>query len=204
MSAREVQGQKASAREVFVQQPAHADVSVSPLREDTICSVKTRRDYALETAEDGFYEPADTSMLPLTRVDAADLLRVLRQLEVIAKRQVPRIAFKVKGRILFLDLSEIVAVQAEGNYVLLRHRPNPYLLRESLSSIAEKLKPYGFIRIHRSVVVNISAVEEIQRLPTGEYRLRVKGGKEYLVTRTYKDNLRDLAQLWVGSERIPG
>jgi two-component system LytT family response regulator len=115
----------------------------------------------------------------------------------------PRIAFKAKGKILFLDLAEIVAVQAEGNYVLLRRPPNPYLLRESLSYMAEKLRPYGFIRIHRSVIVNISAVEEIQPLPTGEYRLRVKDGKEYLVTRTYKDNLRDLAQLWVGSERLP-
>jgi len=53
----------------------------------------------------------------------------------------PRIAFKAKGKILFLDLAEIVAVQAEGNYVSLRHRPNPYLLHESLSSMAEKLKP---------------------------------------------------------------
>ena len=116
--------------------------------------------------------------------------------------QVPRIAFKTKGRILFLDLAEIVAVQAEGNYVSLRHQPHPYLLHESLSSMAEKLRPYGFIRIHRSVVVNISAVEEIQPLATGEYRLRVKGGKQYLVTRTYKNNLRDLADLWVGSERL--
>jgi two-component system LytT family response regulator len=101
-----------------------------------------------------------------------------------------------------LDLADIVAVQAEGNYVLLQHRLNPYLLRESLSSMAEKLKPYGFIRIHRSAVVNISAVEEIQPLPTGEYRLCVKGGKNYLVTRTHKHNLRDLAQLWVGSDRL--
>jgi two-component system LytT family response regulator len=116
----------------------------------------------------------------------------------------PRIAFKAKGRILFLDLAEVVAVQAEGNYVSLQHRPNPYLVHESLSSMAEKLKPYGFVRIHRSVVVNISAVEEIQPLPTGEYRLRVKGGEEYLVTRTYKANLRDLAQLWVGSEHLCG
>jgi DNA-binding LytR/AlgR family response regulator len=151
---------------------------------------------------EALHEAAATSLLPVTRMDAADLMRVLRQLEVIAKRQTPRIAFKAKGRILFLDLAEIVAVQAEGNYVSLRHRPNAYLLRESLSTMAEKLKPYGFIRIHRSVVVNISAVEQIQPLPTGEYRLRVKGGKEYLVTRTYKDNLRDLAQLWVGSERL--
>jgi DNA-binding LytR/AlgR family response regulator len=116
----------------------------------------------------------------------------------------PRIAFRAKGKILFLDLAEIVAVQADGNYVSLLHRPNPYLLRESLTSMAEKLRPYGFIRIHRSVVVNISAVEEIQPLSTGEYRLRVKGGKEYLVSRTYKDNLKNLAQLWVGSERLPG
>ena len=205
MSAREIQDQKAIAREMFVQQAAHAnaDVSVSPVRRNTTCSIKSRRDYTLEsTSKDGFYEPANTSLLPVTRIDAANLIRVLRQLEVIAKRQVPRIAFKAKGRILFLDLAEIVAVQAEGNYVSLLHPSNPYLLRESLSSMAEKLKPYGFIRIHRSVVVNISAVEEIQPLPTGEYRLRVKGGKKYLVTRTYKDSLRYLAQLWVGSERL--
>ena len=116
----------------------------------------------------------------------------------------PRIAFKAKGNILLLDLADILAVQAEGNYVSLRRRTNPHLVHASLSSMAEKLKPYGFIRIHRSVVVNISAVEEIQPLPTGEYRLLVKGGEQYLVTRTYKDNLRDLAQLWVGSERLCG
>ena len=157
-------------------------------------STKSKRSYTPQAAEDQYFEAVDTSLPPVIRVDAASLMRVSRQLEVIAKRQAPRIACKAKGRILFLDLSEIVAVQAEGNYVSLQHRPNPYLLRESLSSIAEKLKPYGFIRIHRSVVVNISAVEEIQPLPTGEYRLRVKGEKNYLVTRPYKDNLRDLAQ----------
>jgi len=152
------------------------------------------------TDKDGLDCPTDTSSLPLGRVNATNLIRILRQLEVTAKRGAPRLAVKAKGRILFLDLDEIVAVQAEGNYVSLLHRPSPYLLRESLSSMAEKLKPYGFIRIHRSVVVNISAVEEVRPLPTGEYSLRVKGGKEYLVTRTYKRNLRDLAQLWVGCE----
>jgi len=103
-----------------------------------------------------------------------------------------------------LNLADVLAVQAEGKYVSLQHRLNPYLVHESLSSMAEKLKPHGFIRIHRSVVVNCSAVEVIQPLPTGESRLRVRGGKEYLVTRTYKHNLRDMAQLWVGSERLCG
>jgi DNA-binding LytR/AlgR family response regulator len=206
MSAHEIQDQKAIAHEMFVQEVAHAnaDVSASPLRGTTICSTKSRRDYALESTADEFCEAADTSLLPVIRIDAANLMRVLRQLEVIAKRQAPRIAFKAKGSILLLDLADILAVEAEGNYVSLRHQRNPYLVHESLSSMAEKLKPYGFIRIHRSVIVNISAVEEIRPLPTGEYRLRVKGGKEYLVTRAYKHNLRDLAQLWVGSEQLCG
>ncbi|MFZ0884281.1 MAG: LytTR family DNA-binding domain-containing protein [Candidatus Acidiferrales bacterium] len=206
MSAREIQDQKAIAREMFVQQAAHvgADVAASPQRGATIYPDESRWDYTREPPADEFREAADALLLPVNRVDAANLMRVLRQLEVIAKRQAPRIAFKVKSRILLLDLADILAVQAEGNYVSLQHQPNPYLVHESLSSMAEKLKPYGFIRIHRSVVVNISAVEEIQPLPTGEYRLRVKGGQEYLVTRTYKHSLRYLAQLWVGSERLCG
>ena len=206
MSVREILDQKAVAREMFVQQAAHAnaDVSTGPLREATIFSTKSRRDYTLESTADEFCEAAEASLPPVNRVDAAYLLRVLRQLEVIAKRLAPRIAVKANGSILLLDLADIFAVQAEGNYVSLRPRTNSYLVHESLSSMAEKLKPYGFIRIHRSVVVNISAAEEIQPLPTGEYRLRVKGGKQYLVTRTYKHNLRDLAQLWVGSERLCG
>lgn len=200
MSARQIQDQKAIAREISVQRTAHvsADDPARPLRGNTISIQNTHDDNLDSTTEDELHEPADASLLPVTRVDAANLIRVLRQLEVIAKRPVPRIAFKAKGRILFLDLAEIVAVQAEGNYVSLLHPSNPHFLRESLSSMAEKLKPYGFIRIHRSVVVNISAVEAIQPLPTGEYELRVKGGKKYLVTRTYKNRLRDLAQLWVG------
>jgi DNA-binding LytR/AlgR family response regulator len=205
MSIREIQDQKAIG-EMLVQQALHAnaDVSSSPPRGATICSPKTRRDYTLESTADEFCETAGTSLLPVIRVDAANLMRALRQLEVIARRQAPRIAFKAKGRILLLDLADVEALQAEGNYVSLRYRANAYLVHESLSSMAEKLIPYGFIRIHRSVVVNISVVEEIQPLPTGEYRLRVKGGKEYLVTRRYKHNLRELAQLWVGSERLCG
>jgi len=207
MSAIALPDQKAVAREVVVQETVRGDALVPPgaHQGNPISTLKSGCDYALESAtENGFFEPADTSLLPVTRVDVAKLIGALRQLEVVAKRQSPRIAFKANGRIFFLDLAEIVAVQAEGNYVSLRHQPSPYLLRESISSIADKLKPYGFIRIHRSVVVNSSAVEQIQPLPTGEYRLRVKGGKEYMVTRTYKDNLRDLAQLWIGSEHLCG
>jgi DNA-binding LytR/AlgR family response regulator len=198
----EAQNEKTIAQEIVVQHavPVNADVLPAALNGKRSASVRSNREYALEPAiENMHYEPADASLLSMTRVDAARLIRTLQQLEILAKRQTPRIAIKAKGRTLFLDVAEIVAVEAEGNYISLRHRTVPYLLRESLSSMAEKLEPYGFMRIHRSVIVNISAVEEIQPLPTGEYRLLLKGGREYFVTRRYKDSLRNLAQLWVGA-----
>jgi two-component system, LytTR family, response regulator len=83
--------------------------------------------------------------------------------------------------------------------VLLERLSGSYLLRESISAIAQKLEPYGFIRIHRSVLVNTSFVEEIHPWTTGEYVLRIKGGKELPVSRTYKKNLSSLARFWVGS-----
>src|ERR1035438_5187763 len=60
-------------------------------------------------------------------------------------------------------------VQAEGNCVSLQRESDSYLLRESISVVAEKLKPYGFIRIHRSTLVNTSFVEELAMLSTGKY-----------------------------------
>lgn len=73
--------------------------SDSQLRGDVI-SIQSRRGYTLKSmAED---ESADRLLLPVTRVDAANLIRALQQVEIIAKRQVPRIAFKAKGRFLLL------------------------------------------------------------------------------------------------------
>jgi DNA-binding LytR/AlgR family response regulator len=65
--------------------------------------------------------------------------------------------------------------------------------------VAEKLETHGFIRIHRSVLVNTSFVEEITPVSTGKYSLRVAGGKEYTVTRSYKKNLKFLAEFWIGT-----
>jgi DNA-binding LytR/AlgR family response regulator len=203
MRARTIEDRRLTG-EPFVQQVAHTDADdpADPLRGAAMFSTKSRESHTPGATEHQSFEAAYTSLLPVVRVDAAGLTLGSRQLESIAKQQAPRIAFKTKGSIVLLNLFDILAVQAEGNYVSLQHLPNPYLVHESLSSMAEKLKPYGFIRIHRSVVVNISAVEELQPLPTGEYKLRVKGGKKYVVTRTYKHNLRDLAQLWVGTELL--
>jgi DNA-binding LytR/AlgR family response regulator len=110
-----------------------------------------------------------------------------------------KIAIKTKGKILLIHPGDILAVEAEGNYVLLRRVADSYLLRESISTMAEKLQAYGFVRIHRSVLVNASSVEEIHPGTSGEYMLRIAGGRQYMVSRTYKNNLKSLAHAWIGT-----
>jgi two-component system LytT family response regulator len=129
----------------------------------------------------------------------ARLVELMPQLQMQEPRHPSKVGIKSNGRILFVDLRNIMAVQAEGNYVLLHCEGGSDLLRESISNIAQKLKPYGFIRIHRSVLVNASFVQEIRPCATGEYLLRVRGGKEYTVTRTYRTNLKSLARFWIGT-----
>jgi len=130
---------------------------------------------------------------------AAKLIETLPQLQKVSRPGPPMIAIKAKGRILFINPGDVVAVQAEGNYVSLQRESDSYLLRESISVVAEKLRPYGFIRVHRSALVNTSFVVEIKPYSTGRYGLRVKGGKEYAITRGYKKNLKSLTEFRIGS-----
>ena len=119
-------------------------------------------------------------------------------LQAHVKSQSLRVAIKVRGKILFIDLGDVVSIQARGNYVSFERNESSFLLRESISEVAERLAIHGFIRIHRSVLVNKLFVEEIRPLATGEYRLRVEGGKEYTVTRRYKTNIKSFAEFWIG------
>ena len=123
-----------------------------------------------------------------------------RNLESALKRQSSaRIAIKGNKKILFIDAADVVSVEARGNYVVFRLKLSSLLSRDSISKIAEKLRAFGFLRIHRSSIVNSAFAEDLQALPTGEYLLRIEGGREYVVSRTYKNNLQFLASSWIGS-----
>lgn len=110
-----------------------------------------------------------------------------------------RLAMKVKGRILFLELAEVAAIEARGNYVLLQRQSGSSMLRASISELERRLAPCGFIRIHRSVLVNCSWIQEIRPWRQREYAVRMRGGKEYTLSRSYKENLKSIAQLWIGT-----
>jgi len=157
-------------------------------------------DYVLKPfSESRINEAVDVAARRTEAERAAGLMSALPHLAALLSKPA-KIAVKTKGRILFIDPADVVTIEAQGNYVLLQRASGSYLLRESIATMAEKMKSYGFVRIHRSLLVNTAFVEEIHPWNTGEYILRVKNGKEYTVTRTYKNNLKCLAQFWIGTE----
>jgi DNA-binding LytR/AlgR family response regulator len=144
-------------------------------------------------------EPRSASSALVAMPSPSDLYSLL-QSKASLRQKSTRIAIKAKGRILFIYADDVVAVEARGNYSVFLCTSSSHRLRESISTLERTLNAHGFLRIHRSVLVNAALVEEIQPWPTGEYALRVKGGKEYTVTRTYKKHLHMLAQLWIGMD----
>ncbi len=157
-------------------------------------------DYVLKPfSNDRVHEALNTATRRTANERAASLMEIMPQLRALASKS-SKIAIKIEGRVVFIDPAEVISGEAQGNYVLLVRPSGSYLLRASISTLAYRLRPYGFIRIHRSVLVNTSWVQEIQPCSTGDYLLRTRGGKEYTVSRTYKQNLRSLAQYWIGSD----
>jgi two-component system LytT family response regulator len=66
-----------------------------------------------------------------------------------------RIVFKSRGRILFLPVSDIRWIGAEGNYVRLCTAAENHVLRETMAHLENRLDPRGFLRVHRSFIVNL-------------------------------------------------
>ena len=113
-------------------------------------------------------------------------------------KELVRIAIKVNGKILFFDPADVVAVKAEGNYVSVQHKTGSYLVRESMTMVEDKLRQHGFVRIHRTILVNASLVSELKKTSSRKYSVSLKGGWEYPVGLTHRDNLRAIAMSWLG------
>jgi hypothetical protein len=153
-----------------------------------------------EPAMEAFLDNGDPRMREVVKTTCEELPLPEQPPRALAMGKSARVAVKAKRKILFIDVADVIAVEARGKHVLLLRTASSHMLRDSISTMEEKLNLHGFVRIHRSVLVNAAMVEEMHPSSTGEYVLRVRGGREFTVTRTYRKNLQLLAQLWIGME----
>ena len=95
------------------------------------------------------------------------------------------------GKEFLIAAREIECLQASGNYVNLHVRGRDYPLRATMTSIEERLDPARFVRVHRSYLVNLDYLAEIEPLETGDARLTMRDGTTVPCSRRYRALLRE-------------
>ena len=101
-------------------------------------------------------------------------------------RYFERLAIKIGTRVLFLRADEIDWVEASDDHVRLHVGQRSYLLRETMQSLEKRLNPTRFVRIHRSTIVHLGRVKELQRQFHGDYVVVLTDGTELRLSRGYR------------------
>ncbi len=106
-----------------------------------------------------------------------------------AGRYLDRLVVKGSGTTRFIRVADIDWIEGAGVYVNLHLAGKELLYRSALNDLAGQLDPLRFIRIHRSTIVNIDSIVELQPISHGEFELVLKDGHRSRVSRTYRTQL---------------
>lgn len=101
-----------------------------------------------------------------------------------------RILVKETGKMSLVHTDDILYFDADGNYITVHTAEKNYLIYESLTNLETRLDPATFVRIHRSHIVNLDYIAEIETHFNGEYRVRLRTGQPLKWSRSYRDNLK--------------
>ena len=152
-------------------------------------------DYLLKPFDrERFTDALQRARKQLERDETGDLGRRLLALVKDLRRDQPRsdrLVVKSGGRLFFLRTDEIDWVEAAGNYVRLHVGPASHLLRETMNAIEGRLDPEKFFRIHRSRIVNMERIQELQPWLNGEYAVLLRTGTRLTLSRGYREKLQD-------------
>lgn len=123
--------------------------------------------------------------------DEAKRLQIGTLLESIRTQQqyLDRVIIRADGRITFLNTREIDWLEADDKYVHLHTGKGKRMVRQTLSSMESQLDPKKFLRVHRSTMVNVDRIKELQPLFNGEHSLILEDGTRLTLSRKYKDKL---------------
>jgi two-component system LytT family response regulator len=130
----------------------------------------------------------------MERDETGDIGRRLLALVKDLRRDQPRterLVVKSGGRLFFLRADEIDWIEAAGNYVRLHVGTTSHLLRETMNAIEGRLDPEKFFRIHRSRIVNMERIQELQPWLNGEYAVLLRTGTRLTLSRGYREKLQE-------------
>ncbi|HVL66122.1 MAG TPA: LytTR family DNA-binding domain-containing protein [Vicinamibacterales bacterium] len=129
----------------------------------------------------------------IERRSSGELERRLLELvqDLRPSSRVDRFVIKAGGRVFFVRAEDIDWIEAAGNYVKLHVGSEAHLFRETMNALEARLNPDVFYRIHRSHIVNIERVRELQPWFNGEYVVFLKDGTRLTLSRGYREKLQE-------------
>jgi len=100
-----------------------------------------------------------------------------------------RVMIKASGRVVLIKVDEIDFIEADGNYAKLHVGRKAHLLREKMNDLEGQLDPNRFVRIHRSVIVNLDRIKEMHPHFNGDYIVVLEDGRQLRLSRTRREHL---------------
>jgi two-component system, LytTR family, response regulator len=122
--------------------------------------------------------------------------RILDVLKNVGSRSeyIEWLSIKRDERIKLFKTEDIQWIEAQGNYVSIRFKETSELLRETMDNIESQLNPRTFVRIHRSAIINVNCISELQVWRRGEYRVVMRDGKALTLSRGYRHRFDEFLQ----------
>jgi len=148
-----------------------------------------RFDAALARVKDAMSQATDNALVQRVRQVAAEL-QVASSPSVVSP--VDRLPIKVNGRIIVIRLTDIDWIEADRDYLSVHVGGKTWLMRETIAAMEIRLALSGFVRIHRSALVNAERVKELRPRDKGEYTVVLNDGTELKLTRNYRASVERL------------
>ena len=148
-----------------------------------------RFDAAVARVREAMSHATDNAIVQRVRQVAADLKVAIPPSKGSA---VDRLPIKVNGRIMVIRVADIDWIEADGDYVSVHVGNKTWLMRDTIAAVELRLALSGFVRIHRSTLVNAERVKELQPQDKGEYTVVLNDGTELKLTRHYRTSVERL------------
>jgi two-component system, LytTR family, response regulator len=160
--------------------------------------------YALKAFEvhalDYLLKPFDRERFQATLARARESIRLrgggadramTALLESLAARRkfAERLLVKAAGKERLVPIEEVDWFEAAGNYVKIHTGSERLLLRETMANLEQRLDPDRFARIHRSTIVNLKRVKELEPWFHGDYVVRLHDGQKLTLSRSHRGRL---------------
>lgn len=154
-------------------------------------------DYLLKPFDrERFERTLERARLEIERARASErtlkLAGLLADLQAARPKALDRLVVRANGRVFFLRAGDVDWIEAAANYVDLHVGNEVHLIRETINELAARLDPATFLRIHRSIIVNLDRVKEIQPWFNRSYVLVLRDGTQLRSSRAYRARLHRL------------